>query len=68
MQVSAQLSAASRACRIHRFGPPEVITLEDIETPAPGEGEVIVRVKAAGVGRGTPGSAPARAHCHSHCR
>jgi NADPH:quinone reductase-like Zn-dependent oxidoreductase len=39
-----------KACRIHRFGTPEVITLEDIALPAPGEGEVLVRVKAAGVG------------------
>jgi NADPH:quinone reductase-like Zn-dependent oxidoreductase len=39
-----------KACRIHRFGSPEVITLEDMEKPKPGEGEVLVRVKAAGVG------------------
>jgi NADPH:quinone reductase-like Zn-dependent oxidoreductase len=41
---------AVKACRIHRFGSPEVITLEDMEKPKPGEGEVLVRVKAAGVG------------------
>lgn len=41
---------SSKACRVHRFGPPEVITLEDIPRPAPGHGEVLVRVKAAGVG------------------
>ncbi len=39
-----------KACRIHRFGPPDVIVLEDVEAPAPGAGEVLVRVKAAGVG------------------
>ncbi|RUO97664.1 NADP-dependent oxidoreductase [Hyphomicrobium sp.] len=39
-----------RANRIHRFGPPEVITLEDVEQPVPGEGEVLIRVKASGVG------------------
>jgi len=27
------------ACRIHNFGSPEVITLEDMEKPEPGEGE-----------------------------
>jgi NADPH:quinone reductase-like Zn-dependent oxidoreductase len=39
-----------KASRIHRFGPPDVIALEEIERPVPGEGEVLVRVKAAGVG------------------
>jgi NADPH:quinone reductase-like Zn-dependent oxidoreductase len=39
-----------KACRVHRFGPPDVITFEDIPRPALGEGEVLVRVKAAGVG------------------
>lgn len=39
-----------RAQRVHRFGPPEVITFEDVELPAPGAGEVLVRVAAAGVG------------------
>ena len=39
-----------KACRIHNFGSPEVITLEDMEKPEPGEGEVLIRVKAAGVG------------------
>lgn len=41
---------AAKAARIHRFGAPEVISLEDLVLPAPGEGEVLVRVKAAGVG------------------
>jgi NADPH:quinone reductase-like Zn-dependent oxidoreductase len=39
-----------KACRVHHFGPPDVISFEDITRPAPGEGEVLVRVKAAGVG------------------
>jgi len=39
-----------KAARIHRFGPPEVISLEDVAPPAPAEEEVLVRVKAAGVG------------------
>jgi NADPH:quinone reductase-like Zn-dependent oxidoreductase len=47
---SAEPLAASRACRVHHFGPPEVITLEDVPTPAPGAGEALVRVKAVGVG------------------
>jgi NADPH:quinone reductase-like Zn-dependent oxidoreductase len=39
-----------KASRIHRFGPPEVIELDDVERPEPGDDEVLVRVKAAGVG------------------
>ena len=39
-----------KACRVHRFGPPDVIAFEDIPRPLPDRGEVLVRVKAAGVG------------------
>lgn len=39
-----------RAARIHEFGPPDVIVVEDIPRPAPGPGELLVRVAAAGVG------------------
>ena len=46
----APISPPLKACRVHRFGPPEVITLEDIQTPEPGKGEVLVQVGAAGVG------------------
>jgi NADPH:quinone reductase-like Zn-dependent oxidoreductase len=38
------------AGRIHRFGPPVTISLEQLEVPKPAEGEILVRVKAAGVG------------------
>ncbi len=52
--LSKSASAAApppiTACRVHRFGSPEVITLEDIQRPEPGEGEVLVQVGAAGVG------------------
>lgn len=57
-----------KACRIHRFGPPDVIVLEDVEAPAPGAGEVLVRVKAAGVGPWDAWYAPGAAHCRSRCR
>src|SRR5260221_11954559 len=43
-----------KACRIHRFGLPEVITLEDINRPEPGESEVLVRVKAKRATTGLP--------------
>jgi NADPH:quinone reductase-like Zn-dependent oxidoreductase len=39
-----------KAARIHRFGPPDVIEVEDIPPPRPAAGEVLVRVAAAGVG------------------
>lgn len=38
-----------KAVRIHRFGPPEVIVIEDIPKPSPGKGEGLVRVATAGV-------------------
>lgn len=38
-----------KAVRIHRFGPPEVVEVEEIPVPSPGKGEVLVRVIAAGV-------------------
>ncbi|HEX6559699.1 MAG TPA: alcohol dehydrogenase catalytic domain-containing protein, partial [Longimicrobiales bacterium] len=40
-----------RAVRITRFGPPEVLQLDDVVTPAPGARHVLVRVHAAGVNR-----------------
>jgi len=38
-----------KAIRVHEFGPPEVMRLEDVTDLEPGPGQVIVRVKAAGV-------------------
>lgn len=38
-----------KAIRVHRFGGPEVLNLEDVPNPTPGADEVVVRVKAAGV-------------------
>jgi NADPH:quinone reductase-like Zn-dependent oxidoreductase len=39
-----------KAARILRFGPPSVITYDDLPQPEPGAGQLLVRVKAAGVG------------------
>src|SRR3569833_1458846 len=38
-----------RAVRIHQFGTPDVVVLEDVPMPEPAAGEVLVRVAAAGV-------------------
>ena len=38
-----------KAARIHKFGPPEVVVVEDLLRPNAGTGELLVRVKAAGV-------------------
>ena len=38
-----------KAIRVHEFGGPEVMRVEEIEVPAPGKGEVLVRFHAAGV-------------------
>jgi NADPH:quinone reductase-like Zn-dependent oxidoreductase len=38
-----------KAVRIDRYGPPEVVFVEEIPKPLPGNGEVLVRVAAAGV-------------------
>ena len=38
-----------KAIRVHEFGPPEVMHLEETPDPKAGPGEVVVRVHAAGV-------------------
>src|SRR5256885_5661883 len=47
-----------RAIRVHQFGGPDVLKLEEIPDPKPGAGEIIVRVRAAGVN-------PVDAYMHS---
>ena len=39
-----------RAARIHAYGPPASIVLEDLDMPKPKAGQMLVRVSAAGVG------------------
>jgi len=38
-----------KAIRVHEFGPPEVMRLEEVSDPSPGPGQVLVRIRAAGV-------------------
>ena len=40
-----------RAAICDRYGTPDVVRLEAVDTPTPGEGEVLVRVQAASVNR-----------------
>ncbi|HEV8673992.1 MAG TPA: quinone oxidoreductase [Methylomirabilota bacterium] len=38
-----------RAIRVSQYGGPEVMKLEELPTPKPGEGQALVRIEAAGV-------------------
>ena len=38
-----------KAIRVHEFGDPEVLRLEEVPTPQPGAGQVLVRMHAIGV-------------------
>ena len=38
-----------KAIRVHEFGDPEVLRLEEVPMPRPGSGEVLVRIRAIGV-------------------
>jgi NADPH2:quinone reductase len=38
-----------KAVRVHRFGGPEVLDIEEVPEPRPGPGQVIVRIEAIGV-------------------
>jgi NADPH:quinone reductase-like Zn-dependent oxidoreductase len=48
-QDSTVTAATMRAVVQHRYGPPEVLELSEVEVPRPGRGEVLVRVGAASV-------------------
>jgi NADPH:quinone reductase-like Zn-dependent oxidoreductase len=45
------MSEAMKAAWRDRYGPPEVVQINDVERPTPGDGDVLVRVRAASVNR-----------------
>ena len=38
-----------KAVRVHEFGGPDVLKLDDVPQPAPGPGEILVQVRGAGI-------------------
>ena len=46
-----------KAVRLHEYGGIDVLQVEEVPAPVPGDGEVLVRVKAAGI---NPGEAAIR--------
>ncbi|MFF4350694.1 zinc-dependent alcohol dehydrogenase family protein [Streptomyces sp. NPDC001530] len=44
-------STTARTVFFHELGGPDVLTIEDVEVPAPGPGEVLVKVEALGLNR-----------------
>lgn len=50
MTQTTDASPSTMAWRVHKYGPPDVMTFERIPRPVPGAGEILVKVRAAGVG------------------
>src|SRR5439155_14822105 len=46
---SRRQEKAMKAIRVHKFGGPEVLQLDDVADPKAGPGQVLVEIKAAGV-------------------
>src|SRR6266849_6139080 len=49
MPAIATRTATMKAVRIHSFGGPDVLRLEDVPRPEPTTGELLIQVHAAGV-------------------
>jgi len=43
------MAPAMKAIRVHQYGDPDVLVLEDVPTPEPGPDQALVRVEAAGI-------------------
>jgi len=48
-KMHAAQKQSMKAIRVHEFGGPEVLRLEEVPTPRPGPGQVLVRMHAIGV-------------------
>jgi NADPH2:quinone reductase len=48
-KMRAAQEQSMKAIRVHEFGGPEVLRLEEVPTPQPGPGQVLVRMHAIGV-------------------
>lgn len=48
--AAGKFRSSMKAARIHAFGSPDVISVDELPVPTPKRGEVLVRVAAAGVG------------------
>jgi len=51
-----------KALRFHSFGLPEVLAIEEMAQPVPGDGEVLVQIKAAGLNASDVGNVAGRFH------
>jgi NADPH:quinone reductase len=49
-----------KSLRFTEFGPPSVLRIEEVATPAPGPGEALVRIKAAGINPSDVGNVSGR--------
>jgi hypothetical protein len=47
--IDVRSGGEMKAVRIHRFGGPDQVAVEDVPVPVAGSGEILVRVLAAGV-------------------
>lgn len=50
LKPSSEIPANTLAARVHHFGGPENIVVEEVPTPSPDRAQVLVKVEAAGVG------------------
>src|SRR5213080_5246950 len=48
-KMHAAQKQSMKAIRVHEFGGPEVLRLEEVPTPRPGNGQVLVKMHAIGV-------------------
>lgn len=46
------IPSTMRAVRVHAYGGPEVVSLDEVPTPTPSAGQVLVRMRASGINPG----------------